>query len=86
VTANDSRAPFLTAQDEMSLNESLQDQTSESAPDTLEVRTDSLSVLQDSLGSLRRPLVVAAAALGLVVVALAVGGALVRTRRGGAAS
>ena len=86
MTANDSRAPFLTAQDEMSLNESLQDQTSESAPDTLEVRTDSLSVLQDSLGSLRRPLVVAAAALGLVVVALAVGGALVRTRRGGAAS
>ena len=45
-SAGDGHAAFLTKADEMSLAESVAAQTADSVPDTLEVRSDALSVMQ----------------------------------------
>ena len=65
----------LTDADEMSLTEARAQQTDASQPDTLEVRGDSWSLMQEELGPFRRPvqLAVAALAVGLLVI---VGGGL----------
>ncbi len=44
-SAGDGHAAFLTKADEMSLAESVAAQTADSGPDTLEVRSDALSVM-----------------------------------------
>lgn len=63
---------FLTQQDEMSLAQERAAQTDESVPDTLEVRDDSVAILQGTLGGMRRPLLVTVVAVGATVL-LAVG-------------
>jgi hypothetical protein len=72
---------FLTEADEMSLAQSRASQTVDSEPDTLEVRDDSLTLLQEQIEPWRRP---ARVLLGVVAVGLVVLiGAGVLTRRGG---
>jgi len=66
--ANSSPTGFLTEADEMSLAQSRSLVSDDSATDTLEVRGDSLILLQDELESWRRPVqaILAAAAIGFV--------------------
>lgn len=69
---------LLTHADEMSLADGQRAQTEDSLPDTLEVRDDSTSILQGTVGGLRRPLLIAVSIVGAVAVAAVVVGALVR--------
>jgi hypothetical protein len=66
--ANSSSTGFLTEADEMSLAQSRARVSDGSSTDTLEVRGDSLILLQDELESWRRPVqaILAAAAIGIV--------------------
>jgi hypothetical protein len=80
--AGDGHAGFLTAQDEMSLTDSLAAQTDESQPDTLEVHSDAVAVMQGSMQGLRRPAVIAAVAVGVAVGIVVILGLVGRARRG----
>ena len=64
--------PFVTDEDEISLAESLERETPESVPDTLEVRSDAMSVMQASATPLRKIALasIAALAVGIVVIVL----------------
>lgn len=68
---------FVSDADEMSLTDSLWSQGPDSVPDTLEVRSDSIAVMQNSMAGFRRPVVIAVAVAG-VAVALLVGAGLLR--------
>lgn len=68
---------FVSAADEMSLADSLWAQGPDSAPDTLEVRSDSLAVMQGTMEGFRRPVVIAVAVVGSAL-ALLVGAGLLR--------
>jgi hypothetical protein len=65
---------FVTQQDEMSLADEQSAQTRESDPDTLEVRDDSLAIMQGTLGDLRGAALVAVAVAGVgILLAVAIG-------------
>jgi hypothetical protein len=72
---------FLTDADEMSLAQSQARQTDSSQPDTLEVRGDSWSLLQEELGPLRRPAQLALGALAVGLLVIVGGGLLSRIGR-----
>jgi predicted NBD/HSP70 family sugar kinase len=74
-------AGLLTEADEMSLAQSRARQTDDSVPDTLDVRSDAVAVLQDSMEPLRRPTQAALAALALSLVVIVGGGLLARLMR-----
>ena len=79
---DDGRHRYLSQMDEMSLADEQAAETPESGPDTLEVRDDSMAILQGTMNDLRRPLLIAAAVAGMAAL-LAVGlGALMRTGKG----
>jgi hypothetical protein len=86
--ANDSadgRRRYVTPVDEMSLADEQSGLTPESDADTLEVRDDSVVILQSAMGELRRPMLIAAGAVvtaALLVVSL---GSLVRMMKGNSA-
>lgn len=63
---------FLNESDDLSLAGERARQTSDSQPDTLEVRQDSVAILDGTLQRLRRPLIVGLAAAGVTVVIAAV--------------
>ncbi len=71
---------FLTEADEMSLAESQARQAPDSEPDTLEVRDDSLAILQGEVAAWRRPVLITLAVVAVGLVAFLGGGLL--TRRG----
>ena len=66
--ASTSTTGFLTEADEMSLAQTRARVSEDSPADTLEVRGDSLMLLQDEMESWRRPAraILAAAAVGIV--------------------
>jgi hypothetical protein len=68
---------FSSAADEASLADSLWSQGPDSVPDTLEVRNDSVAVLQNSMNSFRRPVVIAVSVVG-AALAILVGAGLLR--------
>jgi predicted hotdog family 3-hydroxylacyl-ACP dehydratase len=70
---------YLNHRDEMSLTDEQATQDDESVPDTLEVRSDSLVILNGVLDRLRRPALVVAA---VVVVAAIVSVGVARVLRG----
>jgi hypothetical protein len=74
----------LTEWDEMSLTDEQSAQTPESEPDTLEVRDDSMVILEGAMSSLRRPLLIAGALVGTAVLLAVIIGALVRIAKGDA--
>lgn len=80
--AGDGHAAFLTADDEMSLADAVAAQTPDSVPDTLEVRSDAMSVMQDSTDSLRAPVRMIATAVGIVLLVIVGGTILNRVMRG----
>ena len=63
-TPDATSSAFSSEADEMSLADSLWSQGADSGPDTLEVRSDSLAVMQNSMASFRRPVIVAVTAVG----------------------
>lgn len=65
---NEATRTHLTQTDQMSLAEERAAQTSDSEPDTLEVRDDSMVILEGAVSRLRRPVLIAVAAAGAVVV------------------
>jgi hypothetical protein len=69
---------FLTQSDEMSLADERAAQTPASQPDTLEVRDDSLAILQGTMGGVRRPVVIAVAVVGAAALVAAAIGILLR--------
>lgn len=73
---------FASEADEMSLTDSLWSQGPDSAPDTLEVRNDSLAVMQNSMGDFRRPVAIAVAVAGAAVALLLGAGFLRRLGQG----
>jgi hypothetical protein len=76
-----SRRTFTGQDDEMGLAEAQAQQTDGSIPDTLEVRSDALVIMQDSLESMR-PSALLAGAVGSVVALVIVGAALIGRIRG----
>jgi hypothetical protein len=74
----------LTEWDETSLADEQSAQTPESDPDTLEVRDDSMVILEGAMSSLRRPLLIAVAVAGTAVLLAVMLGALVRIVKGDA--
>ena len=68
---------FSSAPDEASLADSLWSQGPDAVPDTLEVRSDSVAVMQNSMNSFRRPVVIAVSVVG-AALALLVGAGLLR--------
>ena len=77
VTPDASPSAFASAADEMSLADSLWSQGADSVPDTLEVRSDSLEVMQNSMVSFRRPVIIAVTVVG-AALALLVGAGFLR--------
>jgi hypothetical protein len=73
---------FASAADEASLADSLWSQGPDSVPDTLEVRNDSIAVMQNSMANFRRPVVIAVAAVGAAVALLVAAGFLRRLGQG----
>ncbi len=73
---------FSSEADEMSLADSLWSQGADAAPDTLEVRNDSLAVMQNSMANFRRPVVIAVAVVGAAVALLVGAGFLRRLGQG----
>jgi len=65
---------FASGADEVSLAESLWSQGPDSVPDSLEVRSDSIEVMQNSMEDFRRPVVIAVAAAAAGVALLVVAG------------
>jgi hypothetical protein len=80
--AGDGHASFLTRDDEMGLAEAQTLQTDESVPDTLEVHSDAVSVMQDSVQGLKKPARMIAIGVGVAVAVVIALGILGRTRRG----
>jgi hypothetical protein len=80
--AGDGHASFLTRDDEMGLAEAQAMQTDDSVPDTLEVHSDSLSVMQDSVQGLKRPARMIAIGVGVAVAVVIALGVIGRARRG----
>jgi hypothetical protein len=79
----DAAAPaFASAADEASLADSLWSQGPESVPDTLEVRNDSIAVMQNSMADFRRPVVIAVAVVGAAVALLVAAGFLRKLGQG----
>jgi hypothetical protein len=74
---------FTGEADELSLAQEQARQSADAEPDTLEVRGDGLSILQDQLGPWQRPLRLAMIVLAIGAVAFIAGSAL---RRRGAGS
>ena len=74
-------APFLTAEDEIGLAVSQALQTDDSVPDDLEVRSDASAVLQSSMEPLRRPALIVAGVVGLVLVVIIGGGLIGRAMK-----
>jgi hypothetical protein len=73
---------FASAADEMSLTDSLWSQGPDSEPDTLEVRNDSMAVMQNSMVNFRKPVVIAVAVVGAAVALLVGAGFLRRLGQG----
>lgn len=73
---------FSSAADEMSLTDSLWSQGPDSVPDTLEVRNDSMAVMQNSMANFRRPVVIAVAVVGSALAILLGAGFLRRLGQG----
>jgi hypothetical protein len=73
---------FASAADEMSLADSLWAQGPDSVPDTLEVRNDSLAVMQNSMVGFRRPVIVAVTAVGAALALLVAAGFMRKLGRG----
>jgi hypothetical protein len=73
---------FSSAADEMSLADSLWSQGPDSAPDTLEVRNDSIAVMQGSMENFRRPVIIAVAVVGSALAILVGAGLLRRLGQG----
>jgi hypothetical protein len=71
-----SRRTFTGPDDEMGLAEAQAQQTGESIPDTLEVRSDALVIMQDSLESMR-PSALLAGVVGGAVALVIVGATLI---------
>lgn len=71
---------FVSQRDEMSLTDERAAQTDTSVPDTLEVREDSLAIVQDTVGNLRKPVLITIAIIGAGVVLAATVSALLRRR------
>lgn len=74
---------FAGQADELGLAQERARETVDSLPDTLEVRSDAYSVMEDQVAPLRRPVMTAAIVAAAVVVVL-VGVAILRRRSGGA--
>lgn len=83
--AGNGHAAFLTRDDEMSLAEAKAAQTSESIPDTLEVHSDAMSVLQDSTDSMRKPARMIALVVGVGLLVIIGGSILSRVMRSSSA-
>lgn len=77
-------ANYATQDDQMSLSAERAATDGSSVPDTLEVRSDALGVMQASVGRVRRPAKVALGAVAIVVGTLVAVG-LMRRRPGGVA-
>lgn len=73
---------FASDADEMSLTDSLWAQGPDSVPDTLEVRSDSMAVMQNSMANFRKPVVIAVAVVGAAVALLVGAGFLRRLGQG----
>ena len=73
---------FSSAADDMSLADSLWAQGPDSVPDTLEVRNDSLAVMQNSMVGFRRPVIVAVTAVGAALALLVAAGFMRKLGRG----
>ena len=67
---------LLTEADEMSLAEALARQSPDSVPDTLEVRDDSLAILQGEVAAWRRPVLMALGVVAIGIIAFVGGGLL----------
>lgn len=67
---------LATVDDELSLAEENARQSAGLIPDTLEVRSDSLEILQDSMEQIRLPMLIAGTVGGAIVLVM-VGAALV---------
>lgn len=80
----DGRHRYLSQMDEMSLADEKAAETPESDPDTLEVRDDSLAIIQGPMNDLRRPLLIAGTVVGMAVLLAVALGALLRTVKGDA--
>ena len=76
-TPDTASSTFASGADEMSLADSLWSQEPDSVPDTLEVRSDSMAIMQNSMANFRRPVVIAVAVVG-AAVALLVGAGFLR--------
>lgn len=76
-------ASYATQDDEMSLSAEQAAADGSSLPDTLEVRSDALGVMHESMGRVRRPVMVALGVAAIVVGTLVAVG-LMRKRPGGA--
>ena len=82
--ADATSSAFLSGADEESLADSLWSQGPGSQPDTLEVRNDSIAVMQNSMAGVRRPVVIAVAVVGAAVALLVAAGFLRRLGQGDA--
>ena len=83
-TPTGERASFLTDEDEMSLATSRSMQTDESVPDTLDVRSDAVAVMQSSVAPLRQPAVRIAIAVGVGMALMLAAGLVGRALRAAA--
>jgi hypothetical protein len=81
-TPDATASTFVSAADEMSLTDSLWAQGPDSVPDTLEVRSDSLAVMQGTMEGFRRPVVIAVAVVGSALALLVGAGILRRLGQG----
>ena len=78
------RSTFAAEADELSLGDAESARTSgKGKPDSLDVRSDSLMVMEGTLQRLRRPVVAVAVGLAIAVLALATVGVLARARHSG---
>jgi hypothetical protein len=81
-TPETSSSAFASDADEVSLADSLWSQEPDSVPDTLEVRNDSIAVMQNSMASFRRPVVIAVGVVGAAVALLVAAGFLRKLGQG----
>lgn len=76
-TNGDEGHRYLSQMDDMSLADESAAQTPESDPDTLEVREDSMAILQDTMNEVRGPLLLVVALVGTAAL-VAVGVMMLR--------
>jgi hypothetical protein len=72
---------FATADDELGLAQERAKDTDGLLPDTLEVRSDSLEILQGSMERIRLPMLIAGAVGGAIVLVLVAAALVGRIRR-----